>query len=89
MDTMARKDLVSTLDTSRAAILDRWMREGGVTPSECSEPSLPQLSETARAFSIRFTRWPPEATAVGIERMNRFIAEHGDLTAFHFDGGIP
>lgn len=36
-----------------------------------------------------FTRWPPEATVSGIGRMNQFIVSHGDLTALHFDGGVP
>jgi hypothetical protein len=54
------------------------------TPSECGDPSLPQLSDTARAFSMGFTRWPHETTAADLERMNRFTATHGDLTAHHF-----
>jgi len=36
-----------------------------------------------------FTRWPPEATLEGLARMDAFLAAHGDLTALHFDGGIP
>lgn len=36
-----------------------------------------------------FTRWPPEATLEAIQRMNELIAAHGDLSAIHFDGGIP
>lgn len=63
--------------------------EARVTFSECSAPPLPQLSDTARAFSMGFTRWPPEASVAGLERMNQFIAQHGDLTALHFDGGVP
>lgn len=60
-------------------------------PTPVCQPSTNTvtLAESSRSFYMGFTRWPPEATAVGIERMNRFIAEHGDLTALHFDGGIP
>jgi hypothetical protein len=36
-----------------------------------------------------FTRWPPEATLEGIARMDAFLAAHGDMTALHFDGGVP
>lgn len=42
-----------------------------------------------RPFHMGFTRWPPEATLEGIARMDAFLAAHGDMTALHFDGGIP
>lgn len=52
-------------------------------------PAPPTLTIQSRPFLMGFTRWPPEATAQGIEKMNTFLANHGDLTAIHFDGGIP
>ena len=59
------------------------------TPA-CQPPAnQPALTETSRSFYMGFTRWPPEATLDGIQRMNQFIASHADLTAIHFDGGIP
>jgi hypothetical protein len=52
-------------------------------------PAPPALTIQSRPFLMGFTRWPPEATTQGIEKMNTFLANHGDLTAIHFDGGIP
>jgi hypothetical protein len=43
----------------------------------------------SRPFAMGFTRWPPEATMQGVKRMDDFIAAHADLTALHFDGGVP
>lgn len=48
-----------------------------------------QVDATARPFHMGFTRWPPEATLEGLARMDAFLAAHGDLTALHFDGGVP
>jgi hypothetical protein len=48
-----------------------------------------KLEAQVRPFHMGFTRWPPEATLEGIQHMNEFIETHGDLTAMHFDGGIP
>ncbi len=53
-----------------------------------SSPTVKLEAET-RPFHMGFTRWPPEATLEGIQHMNEFIETHGDLTAMHFDGGIP
>lgn len=36
-----------------------------------------------------FSRWPPVATEEGIDRMNTFLAEHGDLRLLHMNGGVP
>jgi hypothetical protein len=59
------------------------------TPT-CQPPvTPPALEATSRDFYMGFTRWPPEATLEGIARMNSFIEQHADLTALHFDGGIP
>lgn len=52
-------------------------------------PTPVRVTDTARSFLMGFTRWPPAATAEGVDRMNRFLAAHGDLTALHFDGGVP
>lgn len=43
----------------------------------------------ARPYHMGFTRWPPEATLEGLARMDAFLAAHGDMTALHFDGGVP
>lgn len=43
----------------------------------------------SRSFAMGFTRWPPDFTAEAVESMYAFIAQHGDLIAHHFDGGIP
>lgn len=59
-------------------------------PEECNPTPAPvRVTDTARSFAMGFTRWPPAATVEGLDRMNRFLAAHGDLTALHFDGGVP
>ncbi|MEW5939576.1 MAG: hypothetical protein AB1750_07945, partial [Chloroflexota bacterium] len=56
----------------------------------CPTPiPAPPLQAVSRPFHMGFTRWPPEATADGIARMNVFLEQRGDLTAIHFDGGVP
>jgi len=59
------------------------------TPTCQPSASAIMLTETSRSFYMGFTRWPPEATLDGIQRMDNFIASHSDLAALHFDGGIP
>lgn len=44
---------------------------------------------TSRSFAMGFTRWPPDFTVEAVESMYAFIAQHGDLMAHHFDGGVP
>lgn len=66
---------------------------GGVTtsPTPACIPSTASVEVNApsRPFHLGFTRWPPEATLDGISRMNNFLSTHGDMTALHFDGGVP
>ncbi|MBI5934718.1 MAG: hypothetical protein HY867_13515 [Chloroflexi bacterium] len=64
---------------------------GATLPAvSCPTPAAPPpLTIQSRPFLMGFTRWPPEATAQGVARMNAFLADHGDLTAIHLDGGIP
>ena len=52
-------------------------------------PPPPAAGSTSRTFHMGFTRWPPEATLDGVARMNAFLEDHGDMTAIHFDGGVP
>ncbi len=60
-------------------------------PTPACQPTVTPsaLEATSRDFYMGFTRWPPEATLEGIARMNTFLTQHGDMTALHFDGGIP
>lgn len=60
-------------------------------PTPACEPNQPKVrvDAEARPFQMGFTRWPPEATLEGLARMDAFLAAHGDLTALHFDGGVP
>jgi hypothetical protein len=60
-------------------------------PTPTCQPSQPkvQVEAASRPYHMGFTRWPPEATLEGIARMDAFLATHGDLTALHFDGGLP
>ena len=60
-------------------------------PTPVCQPAITPAppTVTARPFHMGFTRWPPEATLEGIARMDTFLATHGDMTALHFDGGIP
>jgi len=60
-------------------------------PTPACAPSTAEAKADAasRPFHMGFTRWPPEATLEGIARMDDFLAAHGDMTALHFDGGVP
>ena len=60
-------------------------------PTPACQPNQPdaQIEAASRPYRMGFTRWPPEATLEGIARMDAFLAAHGDLTALHFDGGVP
>ena len=60
-------------------------------PTPACQPNQPtvQVDAASRPFHMGFTRWPPEATLEGLARMDAFLAAHGDMTALHFDGGIP
>ncbi|GAB4549252.1 MAG: hypothetical protein Fur002_26350 [Anaerolineales bacterium] len=60
-------------------------------PTPACQTTLEQAQPeaTSRSFPMGFTRWPPEATLEGFARMDAFLAAHGDLTALHFDGGVP
>jgi hypothetical protein len=64
--------------------------EATPTSSFCDMKS-PQfkLDGEVRPFSMGFNRWPPDATEDAIDRMNTFLAVHGDLTLLHMDGGVP
>ncbi|MEK7631188.1 MAG: hypothetical protein AAB417_04155 [Patescibacteria group bacterium] len=64
-----------------------------------SDPDEPDLSgktvkldpptSTTRSFHLGFTRWPPDFSAQAIDDMWKFIGEHGDLLAHHYDAGVP
>ena len=60
-------------------------------PTPACQPNQPavQVDAASRPFHMGFTRWPPEATLEGIARMDAFLSAHGDMTALHFDGGVP
>jgi hypothetical protein len=68
---------------------------GGTNVPAAATPVCSATSPTvkveagARPFHMGFTRWPSEATIEGIQHMNEFLETHGDLTAMHYDGGIP
>ncbi len=63
--------------------------EPGLPAPECETLTPVQVDATERSYRMGFTRWPPEATLEGIQRMDRFIEKHADLTALQFDGGVP
>jgi len=65
--------------------------ESAAAPTPACVPSTAVVKAEAesRPFHMGFTRWPPVATLEGIARMDAFLAAHGDLTALHFDGGVP
>lgn len=63
---------------------------GSQRPEACvSDVATPQLAISTRPYHLGFTRWPPAATAEGVDRVNKFLVSHADLTALHFDGGVP
>ncbi|HMZ41620.1 MAG TPA: hypothetical protein PKN81_12340 [Anaerolineales bacterium] len=59
------------------------------TPACTATSPAVKLDAESRPFHMGFTRWPPEATLEGIDRMNNFVNTYGDMTALHFDGGVP
>lgn len=83
---MATKDIVQAMQAIALTLLLLLVAAG------CKkDPALSQPEECnpTRSFAMGFTRWPPAATVQGLDRMNRFLSAHGDLTALHFDGGVP
>lgn len=42
-----------------------------------------------RPYYMGFSPWPPDFTPEAVQSAYRFIAEHGDIIAHHFDAGIP
>jgi len=56
----------------------------------CAFLLLAPLTATAqRSFYMGLTPWPPDFTDEGVRDVYRFISEHGDMVAHHFDGGVP
>lgn len=43
----------------------------------------------SRPFYMGFTTWPSDMTLEGVRASNEFVRAHGDIVAFHFDGGVP
>lgn len=60
----------------------------GTAACDYDLPSVSLQADT-RPFSMGFNRWPPAATAAGLQRMNRFLTRHADLTLIHLDSGVP
>lgn len=55
----------------------------------CSDPLTYTTEYDSRPFYMGVTTWPPGPTTKDITTMYAFIKEHADLTAHHFDGGVP
>lgn len=52
------------------------------------QPDFSMPSQT-RSFDLGFSRWPPAATQMAIERLNAFLIRHADMTLIHLDSGVP
>jgi len=46
-------------------------------------------AQDSRPFYLGFTPFPPDLTSEAVDEVYRFISDHGDLVAHHFDSGVP